>query len=1024
MKEYVMKKDWQDPELLAINRLPNRAYYIPYDTAENAMANLRGNSPFYKNLNGLWDFKWISRPEYAEAGFADADGWDTIDVPSNWQMTGKYDVPVYTNVNYPIPLDPPFVPDENPTGLYRRKFTISPEFVGKSAHLRFEGVDSAFYVYINGNFVGYSKGAHLPSEFDVTPYLHDGENEISLVVIKHSDGTYLEDQDMWRLSGLWRDCYLLARSTPCLWDVKVLPMLNDDLSQGILTVKASFLRSDDLTGRNLRLSLYDPAGELVAVKTVKATDEAEFDIDSPVLWNNEQPRLYKLTCELMWGDTVVEALAFRPGFRKVENRDGVFMVNGVAVKILGVNRHDTDPDGGHTCSLEDMRKDLIEMRRHNITSIRTSHYINDPRFLDLTDELGFFVIDECDIESHGCHRYSDAEEEKRTAGRPDYRTSFLDRAARMYSRDKNHASVIMWSLGNESMFGPNHVAMADYLHANDSTRLVHYEGGYDALCLDVVSRMYSPFWDLESLCEKHAEKPDPDVPKRPFFLCEFTHAMGNSNGDVADYVEKFYSLRGMMGGCVWEWKDHGIRQFDENGRQYFKYGGDFGDKPNDNNFCVDGLVNPDRKSRSGVMEVKKAYEPVKAVGIKLEKGRIAVKNLRFFANLDDVTASYVISENGRPVYCGELGSLAGIEPWKARYFDIPYTTKKVTGNTEYHLTVNFVLNRDTWYAKKGHLISFTQLELPVERVEAAKPVRKYAPLSVSEAERSVKVSGGDFSYTFSLDNGLPSGICFNGDELLDSPFRFNITRAYTDNDNHDRFVWERNYVRYTNSRLARFALFEAKPDAVSFVASYVIGPFVMRPFMKVDAVWTVTADGALSCEQKVTRLDAEKELCWPRFGFEVMLRSGLEKVTWYGRGPLESYVDKYHTAGVGIYSSTVTDLTEHYIKPQENGSHANTRWATLCDRRGLGLAVVGAPEFSFSAHHYTTEDFMNAKHDHELVARKEVCLNIDLRQQGIGTNSCGPYTHEKYRFSDDSFSFDFKLRPFFAEDSDPEEFWK
>jgi beta-galactosidase len=826
LKEYVNIKEWQNPELIAINRSPLRAYYIPFQNVQAAMSGERGKSERYKNLNGKWKFMWVDRPERAPSDFADFNKdlseWECADVPSCWQMTLKYDPPVYSNENYLFPLDPPFVSDYNPTGLYVRDFTLPETFAGMDVNIRFEGVDSAFYLYINGTRVGYSKGAHLPSEFDITQYLRAGRNRVALMVLKFSDGSYLEDQDMWRMSGLWRDCYLLARPKVKLWDVKLIADLKNGYADGELNIMPTCV-GESPKALTLKTTLYSPDGEIVCEKETGAKESVTFEVENVSTWSNELPRLYKLICELKERGKTLEVLAFNVGFRKVEIIDGIFMINGAPVKIRGVNRHDTNPDSGHTVSMEDMRRDLVEMRRHNITAIRTAHYTNDPRFLDLCDEYGFFVIDECDLEAHGCWVYL-KDEEKYTANRPDFRMAYLDRCARMYERDKNHASVIIWSLGNESQFGSNHVAMADYLHSVD-TRPVHYEGGYDALCLDVVSRMYTHHEKIAEMCEKHKD--------RPFFLCEYSHAMGNSNGDMMDYMNAFYSNPSSMGGCIWEWAEHGLRVIGEDGKEKFLYGGDFGDKPNDGVFCIDGLATPDRKARSGLMEVKKIYEPVKAVAVRLQKGRIAIKNLRYFENLDDIDAYWRVTRNGKLVEQGALGTLAGIEPWKTRYFDVPYTYPE-DGDAEYHLTVSFVLNRDTWYEKKGYEISFTQFVLAERTEKKALAYAAKTPLKLDDGGEVIRISGEDFEYGFSKRDGLLCSIVFNGDELLASPLRFNLNRGWIDNDRPDYKTWEKEQLKYMGSRLESFALAQQSGDEIVFKGVYVLGAFAVRPLFRVN----------------------------------------------------------------------------------------------------------------------------------------------------------------------------------------------
>lgn len=1011
MKEYVLPRDWENAEIVSGSRLPARAYYIPFHDVSSARSGERGSSNYYKNLNGRWAFRWFQQPEHVHdaelSGDADLTDWDVMDVPSCWQMSGKYDVPVYTNVNYPIPVDIPFVPNENPTGVYARDFILPESFEGRRTHIRFEGVDSAFYFYVNGQKAGYSQGAHLPSEYDITPFLHPGKNRLAVMVIKYSDGTYLEDQDMWRMSGLWRDCYLLSRVEKSLWDVKITADYNHLDKSGDLKLEPSYLPDVDGSDCTMLLTLYNARGEDIVSQVVKGTTPVEFHLDDVLAWSNEQPRLYRLIIEVSSGDIVDEVLSFNVGFRTIRIENGIFTINGVPVKIRGVNRHDTNPDSGHTVSLADIHRDLVEMRRHNITAIRTSHYINDPRFLDLCDRLGFFVIDECDIESHGCYVLRGAEEKMNTSSRHDYRMAYLNRCARMYHRDKNHPSVIIWSLGNESQFGENHVAMADYLHEND-TRPVHYEGGYDALCLDIVSRMYTGYDDIASMCRHNKG--------RPFFLCEYSHAMGNSNGDIEDYMDAFYSHAESMGGCIWEWADHGIRQYDADGKPYFVYGGDFGDQPNDGNFCVDGLVSPDREARSGLLEVKKAYEPVKAIAVRLNKGRIAIKNYRFFGNLDDIDAYWRITKNGVLIQQGAFGTLAGIEPFKTRYFDVSYQMPAEDDPAEYHLTVSFVLNRDTWYEKRGYEISFTQFQLSARHALPAKPTRPAMPLSLNDENRAIVISGADFSYTFSQDNGLPTSIFFNGTELLAKGFAFNLNRAWLDNDRPDYAKFAEERFPFIQSRLAKLTLVESNETQVQLKASYVLAGYSVQPACAVEAVWTVTADGVLHCAMDV-RQTRQTTITLPRFGFECFLREGLENVEWFGRGPTESYIDKRHAARFGRYHARVSDMTTHYVFPQENGSHAETRFAGVTDRRGLGLAILGDPEFSFSTHHYSTADFQDARHDHELKARKETVLNIDYRQQGIGSASCGPRLNAKYQLNAREFSFGFRLKPYFAEDT-------
>ncbi|MBQ8897277.1 MAG: DUF4981 domain-containing protein [Clostridia bacterium] len=1008
MKEYTVKKEWMDPSVVAINRLPVRAYYVPFHDAAAAKEGERGLSARYKNLNGRWNFRWFDRPEHAPEDPTSVclEGWDKQEVPSCWQMSGKYDIPVYTNVNYPIPLDPPYVPDMNPTGVYVRDFTLPETFAGQRVHIRFEGVDSGFYLYVNGVKVGYSKGAHLPSEFDITDFLKPGKNRLGVTVIKYTDGTYLEDQDMWRMSGLWRDCYLLARPEVCLWDMKIVSDLSKNMKNGIFSAEPGVM--GDAEGITVKTEVFAPSGETVFTGETGAAEKIEFTLEKVLRWTNETPDLYRAVFTLCRNGEALECLGFNVGFRHVEIVKGIFTVNGVEIKLRGVNRHDTNPDTGHTVSMEDMMEDLRQMRRHNITAIRTSHYINDPRFLDLCDIYGFFVVDECDIETHGAHFFrGEGHEELYMCSDPRFKLSFLDRCNRMYARDKNHPCIIMWSLGNESQFGENHVAMADFLHEVD-TRPVHYCEAGDALCVDVVSCMYPG--PMDNIPRRFAL-----AKGRPYFFCEYSHAMGNSNGDIMELVDYIDNAHNSMGGCIWEWADHGIRMKDANGKETFYYGGDFGDKPNDGNFCVDGLVSPDRVARSGLLEVKKAYEFVKADRVRHRPDRICIRNYRHFALLDDVEPFWSLTRNGEVIDSGRLGGLFGIEPGLARYFTID--DKVPDDGAEYYYNVSFRLNRNTWYADIGHEVAFTQYKLSEgNRLSAPAVTYPAGAISLDDSGDSVLIKSDDVVIGFDKGTGLPSSIVMEDEELLASPFKFNLVRAAIDNDMQDIRTWEKELRLYDmQTRVESFGLVSESEDAVTLHGTYVIGPFVLTPFWKVDIDWTVLRGGEIFCQMDAKWL---KEKTWtlPRFGFEFMLAKGHENVTWFGRGPSENYVDKKHAARVGRYSSKVRDMFTHYVYPQENGSHGETRFVGITNRRGVGIAVMGIPEFSFSAHHYTTMDIHRAKHDSELVEREETVVNIDAKMNGIGSASCGPHLQDKYCFKGEDFSFAFRLRPFNSED--------
>ncbi len=1009
--ELTNARDWCNPELVHRNRLPSRTPFIPYPTEKLAREELRGVSPYFKTLNGTWSFCWLPRPEAAPEDFAepgrDLSDWDALEVPSCWQMSMLYDLPGYTNVNYPIPCDPPFVPDENPTGLYVRDFRLPAAFGGRRTHVRFEGVDCAFYVYINGEEIGYSKGSHLPSEFDITDVLREGENRIGLKVLKYSDATYMEDQDMWRMGGLWRDVYLLSFGETSIQDYHFTSDLSSDFRSAGFCVEASIDGSS--AGTEVRARLYDPDGELVFERTSSASSKVVFkDTLDPVhLWSAETPYLYSLSLTLLQDGKEYESVAGDVGFRRVEiSPKGIFTVNGKAVKFYGVNRHDTNPDTGHTVSLEDMTRDLIEMRRFNINAIRTSHYINDPRFLQLCDRYGFYVVDECDIESHGDNELGQYDAEgKRSRDTisdwPMYAPAYLDRCERMYLRDRNHACVVIWSLGNESHHGKNHELMAEYLHRSDPSRPVHYERAQFLSYPDIESRMYTAPYNVEALCKEAAKI------GRPFFLCEYSHSMGNSNGDIHDYVELIDRIPNFMGGCLWEWADHGLRVELDDGSTGFAYGGDFGEKPNDGNFCVDGLVSPDREARSGLIEVKKAYQPAVAEDFDEQAGTVRIRNRYFFTDLSHLSLHWTVTENGIILSQGFIPAL-DVGPRKAKKYDLGFEMPEGRKGCEYFLNLSFVLNHDTWFEDKGYEIGFEQFALhPALTADTFPPIPD-AEIRTLFDENELTVCVGDDCYSFSLETGLPCSLKTDGKELLAAPFRFNVWRAPTDNDRPSiAKEWERNRLRDVTSRLDSFG-YLGKKNKIVIGAAYTLGSYSVQPTARVESVWEISKAG-MTCRMDVKRIAPMRS--YPRFGFEVMLVPGMENVEWFGRGFHENYVDKCHSAPVGRYAAKVDEMTEHYVFPQENGTRCDVRFATVTAKSGVGVAVLGEPTFCFSTQHYTTEDLTSATHDYELVRRDETCLCIDYKHAGIGSASCGYPLMEKYCFNEMEFSFSFRICP-------------
>jgi beta-galactosidase len=659
-----VKKYWEDPNVLQINREKPRAYYIPYGNKETALTQKRSTSPFYQSLNGSWKFQYHKSVKSVEDDFyaktENISQWNDLIVPSCWQVKG-YDQCHYTNVNYPFPCDPPFVPNENPAGLYVRNFNVSENWVDKEKYIVFEGVNSCLYLWVNSVFVGYSQGSRMPAEFNITPYIVAGNNKIAVMVLKWCDGSYLEDQDLWRFSGIFRDVYLLARDKAHIRDVFNRQEISEDLQSALLKCEI-----DTIESLEVKVELVDKEENVIgeAKAIVDGKETIEIKVNNPIFWNAENPYLYKL---FIYGGE--EALTFNTGFRKIEIKDNIFMVNGKAIKLKGVNRHDSHPELGQTISLNYMIKDLMIMKRHNINTIRTSHYPNDPRFLNLCDEYGFYVVAEADLECHGVFTAGDFHMLTRN---PEWQEAFLDRIERLVERDKNHPSTIIWSMGNESGYGINHMVMARWTKDRDSSRPVHYEGAdpryngdTNVECLDMESRMYPSTEYIEEYALNQNNK-------KPLFLCEYSHAMGNGPGDLKDYWDIIYKYPKLMGGCVWEWCDHGIKTSTEDGKEFYAYGGDFGDKPNDGNFCLDGLVYPDRTPHTGLLELKKVIAPVKIEGEGLINGIIKVTNLYDFIDLSDITLVWKIEKEGVTVQQGEIFDLQ-VEPQGSQLVKLPYS---------------------------------------------------------------------------------------------------------------------------------------------------------------------------------------------------------------------------------------------------------------------------------------------------------------------------------------------------------------
>ena len=1002
-----IEKYWEDPSCLHVQCEKPHAYFIPFESEEKAGKAIRGTSGFLKNLTGVWKFCYTSSFNDIEAPFYEADynadSWDDLPVPSNWQLHG-YDKPNYTNVNYPFPFDPPYVPDNNPAGLYIRDFTFKKRD-GKAIRLVFEGVDSCFYVWINGKQVGYSQVSHMTSEFDITPYVETGLNRIAVIVLKWCDGSYLEDQDKWRLSGIFRDVYILERDQNHISDIFAKTELNADLDQGILCCEIETSGSMDLP---IRAVLKDTAGKLLGEQeaVVKGHGTMQFEVSAPQLWSAETPALYRLY--LYSGE---EIILIKTGFRKIEVKNSTILVNGKAVKFKGVNRHDSHPELGQAIPVEHMKQDLLLMKRHNINAIRTSHYPNDPRFLELCDELGFYVIDEADLETHGCAPAGDIHS---IAADPVFEKAFVDRMQLMVERDKNFPCIFMWSLGNESGHGINHVKMAEWARKRDGSRLLHYEGAtgwgkneLDSSYVDVYSRMYPSISEMEELV-LHDEKE-----KRPYILCEYCHAMGNGPGDLKDYWDLMYRYPRFSGGFVWEWTDHAMKTKTSESIEYYAYGGDFGDEPNDGNFCVDGLLYPDRTPHTGLLELKNIIKPVRTEAIDLKEGVIRVTNLYDFRDLSSVTLNWVLERDGEAVVSGEIASL-DIKPQQAEQITLPYLYP-IKADGKYFLTISYSQNAYTPWADKGYEIGFDQFELPMGVIEKLFIEKEQLPeIQVAETERSIHISGTDYEYIFDKAAGAFVQLEYRGLNLLSSSPQFNVWRAPTDNDRGIRHKWEEEGYHRLSSRVYSVDVTCITPKEVVIRAVLSLGGYIRKPVMKLACTWTVYGNGEIVFDSKAEIREGIPFL--PRFGLQFTMPEGNERVEYFGYGPHESYIDKHHSTRKGRFVSTVDGMHENYLFPQENGSHYKTDWAVVSNIRGIGLLFIGMEDFSLNVSHYTPQDLTDANHPHELKKRKETVVHIDYGMSGLGSNSCGPELLPQYCMSDTGLNFRFRFMPICKED--------
>lgn len=985
----MLKNYYEDLSVVRVNTMPDRAYYIP--SAPCFLTDEKQQNQRVTMLNGEWDFKFFE--SVLDFKFENED-YDKIPVPSNWQMLG-YDYHQYTNIRYPIPFNPPYVPKENPCGLYKRSFTLHTKEENRY-FLNLEGCDSCHYIYINGEFVGYSQVSHSTSEYEITDFVKDGDNEINIVVLKWCDGTYVEDQDKLRMSGIFRDVYILNRPKDMIFDYRIKTIINDDDTATVL------ININD-EGKNLEkhIELFSENGEKIYDLNVDG-ESASFKISSPILWNAEEPYLYKIIIS-----TENEAIIDYIGIREVCIDNRVLKVNGSKVKIKGVNRHDSYADSGYAATKEKLIADLTLMKEHNINAVRTSHYPNCPEFYKLCDKFGFYVIDEADIETHGTITIKGGYNHdlyQVIADNPEWELTIVDRVRRLVTRDKNRPSVIFWSLGNESGFGRCFKSAISELKRIDETRLVHYESTvipkaeaekgiekFDGL--DMESTMYPSMEWIDNFLSNKDEK-------RPLFLCEYAHAMGNGPGGLKEYYEAFYKHDELMGGCVWEWCDHTVKSGEENCKVKYLYGGDFGEFPHDYNFCMDGLVYPDRKPHTGLLELKNAARPAR---ITFEDGVFYIENMLNFKDLsDELYLSYAIKQNGEEIKSGKI-YLDSVMPGEKKA--IPFTLDEIYGERVY---IKFDMRKldDSFTLNSGHILGFEQFDLSTEsHKNEIDTDGKF--ISVEEDNKHIFVSGYNFIYEFNKVSGSFDYLEYEGEVITDKAIDYNVYRAPIDNDMYIKAKWIDE--GYNRAKAYTYKIeTEQFDDRVEINCPLSLNATLLENFAEIDSVWTVYKSGAIEYSSNV--FVKEKATYLPRYGLRVMLNEDLDRCEYFGYGPHESYIDKHESSYKDKFSAKVCDMHDDYIMPQENGSHFDTE-ELLVSSEILNLAVNSDRHFSFNLSPYTREELEAKKHNFELQKSGYTVLSLDYKMSGVGSNSCGPELPEEYRLNEKNFKFNFTLEP-------------
>lgn len=1031
-------RPWENPQVSGINRLPAKATSVSYASIEVAKKAERSASSRYKSLNGDWKFSWAPTPDKAPEDFYQENyndsNWPTIPVPANWELHG-YGTAIYTNIKYPFkPVEPPFTPvDDNPTGCYKTSFEVPSNWKDMQISLNFGGVSSAYYVWLNGKMVGYSEDSRLPTHFDISPFLKEGKNNLSVKVYRWSDGVYLEDQDHWRLSGIHREVYLTAAPKVQLYDFFVKTDLDEEYQDATLKIRPKIKAFDNasLEGYVLETQLFDDSGNQILEEplSIKAKaiynekygqrDKPDFamlkaHIKNPKKWSAESPNLYTIVfCLKDPNGNIAETRSTKIGFREIEFIDGELFVNGESTLLYGVNRHDHSALKGKVVSEELMLKDILLMKKFNINAVRTSHYPNTESWYDLCNEYGIYLMDEANLETHGIGG--------KLSNDASWSSAFLERAVRMVERDKNHPSIIFWSLGNESGSGFNHATMAEWMRYFDDTRYIHYEGAQithgkkriddklvkDPSYVDMVSRMYSPIEYMVNMANFKEET-------RPVIWCEYAHSMGNSTGNLFEFWDAIRENKRMIGGYIWDWVDQGLLQKTSEGEEYYAFGGDMGDiEINSKNFCLNGIVDPARKPKPALWECKKVFQPIKITAKNLNNGEIEILNRHDFTNLNNFDVFWELQEDGKLLKSGILEEI-NLEPNKTKTVKIPFKSPKVKAGAEYFLRIGFKLKEATNWASKGHEIAWEQLKLPFSKVLPESDSTKFSNLTSAEDANSVNIIGKGFSIVFNKKSGDLVSFKHQNEELIHKPLVPNFWRPTTDNDRGGGKTPKTLGIWKDAGKTKELKSIKIKKHSDNTIEVNTIH-LINDVNATLSINYNVYGDGTILVENKF-HVDSPDSLpMLPKYGMQVEISKQFDTFTYLGKGPHENYNDRNLSADVGLYSESVSNDYYMYIRPQESSNKTNVRWLSLTDKNGKGFYVAGVSSYlSVSAWPYTTQNIDNALHTYDLKKEDFITLNIDYKQMGVGGDdswSKNALPHEQFRVPVKDYSYSFLIKP-------------